>query len=162
MNFKNEEIKTATVKVIDANGEFLGTFKTPTAIQMAKESNLDLVQLNDAQPPVCKLVNYGKFLYDEKKRVKENKTKVLELKDIQIRPNTGVHDLDIKAKQIRKFLDSSHKVRITLSMRGRERSNREFAASTFNKFLEMVAPYTVDKDVSETGNRFQIQIRKAA
>ncbi len=119
----NHRIRVPEVRVIDANGDMLGVLATHKAIGRAQEQGLDLVEINPkAKPPVCKILDYGKYKYDEKKKKRETKRKqsVVEVKEVKLRPKTDDHDLAFKARAARKFLESGNKVKFTVRFRGRE------------------------------------------
>jgi len=111
------------VRVIDADGNQLGVISTEEAMVKAEASGLDLVEVSaSAEPPVCRIMDYGKFLYEQSKKQAEAKKKqtVVEVKEIKLRPKTEKHDLDFKVRNIRKFLAQKNKVKVTLRFRGRE------------------------------------------
>src|SRR5262245_40266294 len=108
----NHRIRVPEVRVIDADGEMLGVIATQEALKRARERGLDLVEINPkATPPVCKILDYGKYKYDEKKKAREAKRKqsVVEVKEIKLRPKTDEHDLDFKMRAARKFLEQGNK-----------------------------------------------------
>ncbi|MBI4702925.1 MAG: translation initiation factor IF-3 [Deltaproteobacteria bacterium] len=126
----NHRIRVPEVRVIDANGEMLGILKTPDALRIAREQAMDLVEINPkAVPPVCKILDFGKFKYDEKKKAREAKRKqsTVEVKEIKLRPKTDDHDLDFKMRAARRFLESGNKVKFTVRFRGRELAHPEKA-----------------------------------
>ncbi len=111
------------VRVIDADGEQIGVLDTREALAKADEYGLDLVEISaNAKPPVCRIMDYGKYRYEESKKAAEAKKKqsVVEVKEIKLRPKTDKHDLDFKVKNIKKFLGKNNKVKVTLRFRGRE------------------------------------------
>lgn len=111
------------VRLIDENGEALGVVPTFQALQMARDKGLDLMEVAaNASPPVCKILDYGKFKYEKKKKEHEAKKKqtVIKVKEIQLRPQTEEHDLDYKFKNVRQFLEDGDKAKITIMFRGRE------------------------------------------
>jgi translation initiation factor IF-3 len=119
----NHRIRVPEVRVIGAEGEMLGVMTTHDALARARELGLDLVEINPkASPPVCKILDYGKYKYDEKKKARETKRKqsTVEVKEIKMRPKTDDHDLEVKARAARKFLESGNKVKFTVRFRGRE------------------------------------------
>lgn len=119
----NHRIRVPEVRVILDSGEMLGIMSTAEALRRAQESGLDLVEINPkAQPPVCKILDFGKFKYEEKKRARETKRKqaVIDLKEIKLRPKTDDHDLDFKKRAAIRFLEAGHKVKFTVRFRGRE------------------------------------------
>ena len=119
----NEQIKVLEVQVIDETGNKLGTMKTIEAISKAEAKNLDLVLVApNTKPPVCKLMNYGKYKFEQAKKEKEARKnqKVTETKEIRVTPNIEEHDFGFKAKNARKFIEDGNKVKITVRFRGRE------------------------------------------
>ncbi|MCJ7599974.1 MAG: translation initiation factor IF-3 [Desulfobulbaceae bacterium] len=119
----NGQIREKELRVIDADGNQLGVISTEEAMAKAEASGLDLVEVSaSAEPPVCRIMDYGKFLYEQSKKQAEAKKKqtVVEVKEIKLRPKTEKHDLDFKVRNIRKFLAQKNKVKVTLRFRGRE------------------------------------------
>jgi translation initiation factor IF-3 len=156
----NEAISSNTLRVLSNENEFLGVFDKNDAIKLAKSQNKDLICINENdEVPVCKIADYGRYLYDEKKRLKEQKGTKVELKEIQIRPNTDVHDLGIKAKKIHKFFELNNRVKIVMTLRGRENNNLSVAQNTFDKFLELIGRFAVEKEMTTTNNIISIQIK---
>src|ERR1700741_4820105 len=126
----NHRIRVPEVRVIDANGEMLGVLATHDALRRAQEQGLDLVEVNPkAEPPVCKILDFGKYKYEEKKKAGEAKRKqtVVEIKEIKLRPKTDDHDIAFKIKAARRFLEAGHKVKFTVRFRGREITHPEKA-----------------------------------
>ena len=119
----NEEIRAKEVRLIDQNGEQLGIMSTQEALAKAAEANLDLVNISpNAAPPVCRIMDYGKFRYEQEKKLKEakKKQKTTELKEMRLGIFIEEHDIDTKAKTVSKFLDDGDKVKISMRFRGRE------------------------------------------
>ncbi|MFQ3622860.1 MAG: translation initiation factor IF-3 [Acetobacteraceae bacterium] len=119
----NEEIRIPQVRLIGADGEMIGVLPTREALWRARESGLDLVEISpNADPPVCKILDFGKFKYEQQKKKNEarKKQKVVEIKEIKIRPNIDDHDYDVKMRQARSFIGEGDKVKVTLRFRGRE------------------------------------------
>ena len=119
----NEMIRIREVRVIDEEGNQLGIIPTPEALKMAKDKDLDLVEVSpNANPPVCKILDYGKYKFEQEKKLRDSKKnqKVLKLKEIRMQPKIGTGDLDTKAKHIQEFLDEGDKVKVTIRFRGRE------------------------------------------
>ena len=119
----NHRIRVPEVRVIDAKNQMLGVMSTSEALRTAQEQGLDLVEVNPkAEPPVCKILDFGKYKYEEKKKASEAKRKqsTVDLKEIKLRPKTDTHDLDFKARAARRFLESGNKVKFTVRFRGRE------------------------------------------
>src|SRR5690242_19354475 len=126
----NHRIRVPEVRVIDANGEMLGVLSTHEALRRAQEQGLDLVEVNPkAEPPVCKILDFGKYKYEEKKKAGEAKRKqtVVEIKEIKLRPKTDDHDIAFKVRAARRFLEAGHKVKFTVRFRGREITHPEKA-----------------------------------
>ena len=126
----NQRIRVPEVRVIGDAGEMLGVMSTGEALRRAQERGLDLVEVNPkAEPPVCKILDFGKFKYDEKKKAREQKRKqtVIEIKEIKLRPKTDDHDLAFKARAAQRFLEAGHKVKFTVRFRGREITHPEKA-----------------------------------
>src|ERR1700733_594513 len=119
----NERIRVSQVRLIDEKGNQVGVVPTQEALQMARERGLDLMEVSpQAQPPVCKICDYGKFKYEKKKKehVAKKKQTVIKVKEIQLRPQTEEHDLDYKFKNVLQFLKDGDKAKITIMFRGRE------------------------------------------
>lgn len=135
----NEQIRFNEVQVISDSGEKLGTMSSNDAIEIAMQKNLDLVLVSpNANPPVCKIMNYGKYKFEQAKREKESKKKqkALEVKELRVTPNTEEHDFNFKVKNARKFLESGSKVKITVRFRGRELNYVKLGEDILNKFIE--------------------------
>ena len=142
----NEQIKFKEVQVIGEQGEKLGKMETYKALEIAEEKNLDLVLVSaNPENPVCKIMNYGKYKFEQAKREKESKKKqkTLEIKEIRVTPNIEEHDFSFKAKNAKKFLEDGNKVKITVRFRGRELNYVKMGEEVLNKFIETL---------SETGN----------
>lgn len=132
----NNQIRAKEVRVIDENGNNLGIFNLEEAIQLAREKNLDLVQVTEnLEPPVCRIIDYGKYLYSQKKKSKKGK-KGGEVKEIRLTLGISSHDIETKIKQIEQFLKEGNKVKIEMRLRGREKALKEFAKEKFQQFLE--------------------------
>jgi len=124
----NQRIDAREVRLIDSEGENQGVVPTRQALTMAEEAGLDLVEVSpDAKPPVAKILDYGKFKYQEQKKANEarKKQKIIEIKEIKMRPMIDDHDYDVKMKAIRRFFEEGDKVKITLRFRGREMAHQE-------------------------------------
>ena len=124
----NEEIRVPRVLLIDQHGEKQGVMPTSAAIEAAEEAGLDLVEIvPNADPPVCKILDYGKFKFQEQKKKNEarKRQKIVELKEIKLRPNIDIHDYDVKAKAMNRFFEEGDKVKVTLRFRGREMAHPE-------------------------------------
>ena len=138
----NREIRAREVQLIDAEGHNRGVVQIPDAQQIADEAGLDLVEIvPTASPPVCKILNYGKFRFLEQKKAAEarKKQKVIEIKEIKLRPGIDEHDYDTKMKAVRRFFEEGDKVKVTLRFRGREMAHQDIGY----KLLERVRSETL-------------------
>ncbi len=134
----NEQIRLNEVQIISDTGEKLGVMSSKDALNLAIEKDLDLVLVSpNANPPVCKVMNYGKYKFEQAKREKEakKKQKSLEVKEIRVTPNTEDHDFNFKVKNARKFLEGGSKVKITVRFRGRELNYIKLGEDILNKFI---------------------------
>lgn len=141
----NDRIRAPEVRLIGAEGENLGILPPARAQELAEEAGLDLVEISpNATPPVCKIMDFGKFKYEQQKRESEarKKQKIIEVKEVKFRPNTDVHDYDVKMRNVIKFLEHGDKVKVTLRFRGREMAHQNLG----RELLERVA-----EDVKEIG-----------
>ncbi|MFO7734486.1 MAG: translation initiation factor IF-3 [Candidatus Aminicenantes bacterium] len=132
----NEMIQAREIRVLDEDKKPLGVLSTSQAIQMARERGLDLVEIAPtAQPPVCRIMDYGKFLYEQHKKDHEAKKhqKQIQLKEIKFRPKISVHDYDFKMKHVKRFLGEGNKVKITVMLRGRERQKPELGLQVLDR-----------------------------
>lgn len=135
----NREIRAPRVRVINERGEQAGVFALYEALAMAEEAGLDLVEVvPTSNPPVCKIINYGKFRYDQTKREKESKKSQhqIKVKEIKVKPNIGDHDLDTKLRHARDFLTEGDKVKITCTFRGREMMHPEYGEQILKKMCD--------------------------
>ena len=140
----NAEIRDREVRLIGETGEQLGIVSSREALRIAEESGLDLVKISpNANPPVCKIMNYGKYVYELTKKAKEAKKnqKVVEIKEIQLSMTIDVGDINVKAKQTQKFLSQGNKVKVSIRMRGRQVAHAELGVDVMKKFYEMVKDY---------------------
>ena len=133
------EIRDREVRLIGADGEMLGVMSARDAQHIADEAGLDLVKISPtAVPPVCKIMDYGKFKFEQAKKDKENRRnqKIVELKEVQLSMTIDVGDLNVKAKQAQKFLEQGNKVKVTIRLRGRQMAHANLAKDVINKFAE--------------------------
>lgn len=138
----NEEIRVAQVRVIDADGTALGVLETKAAIALARSRELDLVEIAPkAEPPVCKIINFGKFKYEKQKREKvQRKNQVVQiLKEIRFHPNTDSHDFDFKTKHAINFLEEGNKVKASVMFKGREMAYTQLGETLLQKFVEKIS-----------------------
>jgi len=145
----NERIRAPEIRLIGADGENAGVVTPERALVMAEEAGLDLVEISpNATPPVCKIMDYGKYKYETQKRESEarKKQKIIEIKEIKFRPNTDTHDYEVKMRSVFKFLEEGDKVKITLRFRGREMAHQNLG----RELLERVAEDT--KEVGKVEN----------
>ncbi len=134
----NSSIICQEVRLIDADGNMVGIVSPEKANIMASEIGLDLVEISpNASPPVCKIMDFGKFKYDQQKREAEarKKQKTIELKEIKFRPNTDKHDYEVKMRSVTKFLENGDKVKITLRFRGREMAHQELGTELMERVV---------------------------
>jgi translation initiation factor IF-3 len=147
-------IRRPEVRVINPDGQQLGIYPIRQALTIAAELGLDLVEINPkADPPVCRIMDFGKFKYEQKKQtnVARKKQKVIEIKEVKMRPKTDTHDFATKLKHVRRFIEEGNKARLTIRFRGRELAHPEVAARQLDKMVEAVKdiavveqPYAMD------------------
>lgn len=150
----NERIRFSPIVVIDEEGENLGEMSTFEARKLAENAGLDLVEINPTnRPPICKIMDYGKFKYDQAKKDKESrsKQKETELKEIRLTHKISDHDIDYKAKQAREFFNHGNKVKVSMRLRGRENAFVNQAFAVFEKFAEKAGIYYESRPV-KSGN----------
>ncbi len=153
--------------MIDETGKQLGILDLREAVEMAREKNLDLIQVTEkVDPPVCKIMEYGKYLYAEEKKEKEaqKKQKGGEIKGIRLTFNISAHDLETRARQTEKFLKEGDKVRIDMVLRGREKAHQDFAKEKISQFLDILekqTPFKIERDLKREPRGFSIIISKA-
>jgi len=141
----NDRIRGAEIRLIGADGENVGVVTPARAMQMAEEAGLDLVEISpNAEPPVCKIMDFGKFKYEQQKREAEARRKqhIIEIKEIKFRPGTDTHDYDVKMRSVMKFLEEGDKVKVTLRFRGREMAHQQLGLELLNR---------VSADVGDAG-----------
>ncbi len=144
--FINEQIRDKEVRVIGENGEQLGVMSIREAMQLAEDAGVDLVKIAPtAKPPVCKIVDYGKFKYEQTRKEKEakKKQKVIEIKEIRLSPNIDTNDLNTKINAARKFLSKGDRVKITLRFRGREMAHMASSKHILDDFAKELADISV-------------------
>ena len=144
----NEQITHPEIRVIGENGEQLGIMTPAEAMRIADEAGLDLVNISPkANPPVCKIADYGKLRYEQEKRKKEAKKnqKVISIKEMRLSATIDIHDMEVKAKNVAKFLAGGDKVKVSIRFRGRQLSHTEQGLNVMNAFLEMLDNASVEK-----------------
>ncbi len=132
----NEEIRVREVQLIDQNGQNLGPVGIEAALQKSQEAGLDLVEISpNASPPVCKILDYGKYKYQAQKKAAEarKKQKIVEVKEIKLRPMIDDHDYDVKMRSMQRFFEEGDKVKVTLRFRGREMAHQELGYQLLNR-----------------------------
>lgn len=155
----NQDIKFSELRVIGADNEMLGIISRDTALNLAKNSGLDLVIVTEqSNPPVAKITDANKHMYDIKKRIKEQQKKArqqsVDIKEIKLRPQIGQHDLGIKMKQVQKFINKNAKVKITIQLRGREiERGREAIDSLSVQIKNRLENFKFDQPLKQAGNR---------
>ncbi len=162
----NEHIKSAEVRVIDADGNQLGVMETSKARTLAYDKNLDLVVITlQSNPPVARIVDVAKYTYEQKKRQKDADKKarqnIVEIKEVKLRPGIGAHDLEIKMKQVMKFLESNAKVKITIPLRGREITKGSDVITNMTADLaSLLTNFKYEQELKQSGNRITGVITK--
>ena len=145
----NEQIRDKEIRLIGENGEQLGIMSARDAMKMAKEAELDLVKIAPAaKPPVCKIIDYGKYRYEQARKEKEakKKQKTIEVKEVRLSPNIDVNDLNTKVGAARKFIEKGNKVKVTLRFRGREMAHMKSSKHILDDFAEQLKDVaSVDK-----------------
>lgn len=161
----NEKIRAKEVRLINEIGEQLGIVPIEQAISQAKKKGLDLVQVTEkAEPPVCKIISYGKYLYQlQKKEKKRSHKKGGEIKGVRIKFNTSEHDLKTRANQAQKFLEKGNKIKLEMILRGREKALKNRVQEQINKFLEFLKtniPIEIEREDRKQRNAIIIIIKK--
>ncbi len=145
----NRQIRVPRVRVIGPDGKQLGILETPVAFRMAHEQyNLDLIEISPtADPPVCKIMDYGKFKYQQKKKTQEAKKNqnIILVKEIKLRPSTDQHDFDFKVKHLERFLEDGNKAKVTVKFKGRELVHSQLGKAMLDRIVQVL----VDRAVIE-------------
>jgi translation initiation factor IF-3 len=156
----NHRIRVPEIRVVDAEGNQLGILDTREALSIARESGLDLVEIAPtAQPPVCRILDYGKYKYEQSKKTKEAKKKAhtVDVKGIRMRYGTEAHDLEYRVKDARRFLEEGNKVQVTLIFRGREMAHPEVARGQMDRLTQALADVAiVERAPSMEGRRMTL------
>ena len=161
----NHQIRAREIRLIDEIGKQLGIISLEEALRISRERNLDLIQVTEkVEPPVCRLGNYGKYLYREEKKEKTaHKHKGGELKGIRLTFNISQHDLETRVRQTEKFLKRGDRVRIELPLRGRQKALQDFAKGKMEKFLEILketTPIKIERELKREPRGFSMIISK--
>ena len=152
----NEQIRCKEVRVIGEEGQQLGVMTSKEAMKLAKEAGVDLVMVSpSANPPVCRIVDYGKFKYEQLRREKEakKKQKVVEVKEVRLSPNIDVNDLNTKCNAARKFIEKGNKVKVSLRFRGREMAHVDTTKHILEDFAEKLSDVAVIEKASKMEGR---------
>ena len=139
----NEKIRAREVRLVDADGSQVGIVTIADALERAQRQDLDLVEVApQANPPVCRIMDYGKFRYEESQRLKESRKKTVQItmKEVKFRPKIGKGDFDTKVRHMHEFLEEGHKVKVTLQFRGREVAHPELGTKILNAVIEQLGP----------------------
>ncbi len=151
----NEDIRVREVRLIDENGGQRGIVPTIEALKLSREAGLDLIEVApNANPPVCKILDYGKYKFDQEKRLKEAKKnqKQVKMKEIRMQPKIEEHDLNFKTKHIQEFLEEGNKVKVTVRFRGRELAHTELGKDVLDAIAERLdIEFSVDKKPAMEG-----------
>jgi len=158
----NEEIKVKEVRLIDENGENRGIVSIREALTLAAEADLDLIEISpQATPPVCKILNFGKYKYEMQKRKAEAKKnqKVIEIKELKLRPMIDTHDYEVKIKQAKKFLSDGNKVKFTMRFKGREMNTSNLGQDVLQRILDdLEGLYKLDSEPKMDGRQMMMLI----
>jgi translation initiation factor IF-3 len=157
----NWDIKAPEVRVIDPDGKQVGVLSVKEAIRIAEERGLDLVEVApNSQPPVCRIMNYGKYKYQQSKRTQEARKHqtVIRIKEVKVRPRTEEHDFQFKLRHVKRFLDEGNKVKISILFRGREIAHPEFGKEVLNRFVEGVKDMMVIEQSPRLEGRNMVMI----
>ena len=154
----NDMIKITPLRVIGENGEQLGIIERDVALRMATDAGMDLVEVaGNVRPPVCRILDFGKFKYRQAKKTHKSKSHEVKLKEIRIRPKTEAHDRDTKIRQARQFLEDGDKVMVNMLFRGREAAHMDFATQNLRTFVEQLAEVsTVERGPVREGRRMML------
>ncbi|OQX00732.1 translation initiation factor IF-3 [Candidatus Parcubacteria bacterium A4] len=164
--FVNNQIRAKEIRLIDENGAQLGVIKIEEALQMAKDRNSDLIQVTEkVEPPVCKIMDYGKYSYRQEKKKKEEKKhqKAGEMKTIRLTFNISIHDMETRARQAENFLKKGSVVKIELRLNGREKALQDVAKNKISKFIEILQsaiPVKAETEIKREGRGLMMTITK--
>ncbi|MFO0197619.1 MAG: translation initiation factor IF-3 [Alphaproteobacteria bacterium] len=157
----NDEIRVPQVRLIDDAGEMIGVMSAREALIRAYDVGLDLVEISpNAVPPVCKILDYGKYKYEQQKKANEarKKQKVVEIKEIKVRPNIDDHDYDVKMKQMRNFIGEGDKVKVTLRFRGREMAHKELGVKVLERIRNDLTELVKVEQMPKLENRQMVMV----
>jgi translation initiation factor IF-3 len=157
----NEEIRIPQVRLIDQDGEMQGVMTAREAMQRAFQAGLDLVEISpNADPPVCKILDFGKFKYEQQKKRNEakKKQKVIEIKEIKVRPNIDENDYQVKMRAMKSFIEEGDKVKVTLRFRGREMAHQEIGIRVLERIRSEMDPVTKVEQMPRMENRQMVMV----
>ena len=162
----NGDIRDREIRVIGSSGEMLGVMSPRDALRLAEEEDLDLVKISpNAVPPVCKIMDWGKFKFEQAKKEKENRRnqKIVEIKEVQLSMTIDVGDLNVKAKQARKFLEAGNKVKVSIRLRGRQMAHSSIAKDVMTGFYESLKDVAaIEKPMNMEGRNIIMILAPAA
>ena len=157
----NDEIRVPQVRLIDQNGEMIGVVSAREALIRAYDVGLDLVEISpNAVPPVVKILDYGKYKYEQQKKANEarKRQKVVELKEVKVRPNIDDHDYDVKMRQMKSFIEEGDKVKVTLRFRGREMAHQDLGLKVLERIRGELSETTKVEQMPRLENRQMIMV----
>ena len=157
----NDEIRVPQVRLIDDAGEMIGVMSAREALIRAYDVGLDLVEISpNAVPPVCKILDYGKYKYEQQKKANEarKKQKVVEIKEIKVRPNIDDHDYEVKMKQMKNFIGEGDKVKVTLRFRGREMAHQELGVKVLERIRNDLTELVKVEQMPKLENRQMVMV----
>lgn len=157
----NDEIRVPQVRLIDDAGEMMGVMSAREALIRAYDLGLDLVEISpNAVPPVCKILDYGKYKYEQQKKANEarKKQKIVEIKEIKVRPNIDDHDYDVKMRQMKNFIGEGDKVKVTLRFRGREMAHQELGVKVLERIRSDLTELVKVEQMPKLENRQMVMV----
>ncbi len=157
----NEDIRVPQVRLIDQDGEMLGVMSARDALLRAYDVGMDLLEISpNADPPVCKITDYGKYKYEQQKKANEarKKQKVVEIKEIKVRPNIDDHDYEVKMRAARSFIEEGDKVKVTLRFRGREMAHQDLGAKVLERIRTELGDTVKVESMPRLENRQMIMV----
>ena len=157
----NRRIRAKEVRLIDAEGNQVGVVPISEALSVAESSGLDLVEVSpNVSPPVCRIMDYGRYKYQQNKKLQEGKKRqsTFQVKEIKVRPRTGEHDLQVKLRHIKRFIENNDKVKVTVFFRGREMAHMELGVAMMQRVVEETAEYAVVEQHAKREGRIMIMV----
>jgi len=157
----NEDIRVPQVRLIDEEGDTIGVMSAREALLRAYDAGMDLLEISpNAVPPVCKITDYGKYKYEQQKKANEarKKQKIVEIKEIKVRPNIDDHDYDVKMRSAKSFLDEGDKVKVTLRFRGREMAHQDLGVKVLERIRTELAELAKVEQMPRLENRQMIMV----